>query len=186
MLLGPVDPKSGPENENNESFESRSLSAGLNSSLVVNSFMEVIYVSLTCYSHSFIDHYWALCLCSFGSCSQISRSTARNGLSRPMLNIATPNSEGWHMLKSDPSGVAFARNGNARAKASQRRLLYLIRLRLIHRRNLKLSSSRVQREMQKQKDSVPVSLRINLPLLAVTRAFRWRIFRGPAGKDRTE
>lgn len=31
----------------------------------------------------------------------------------PILNITAPNSVGWHMVKSDPSGVAFARNGNA-------------------------------------------------------------------------
>jgi len=31
----------------------------------------------------------------------------------PILNITAPNSAGWHMLKSDPSGVAFARDGNA-------------------------------------------------------------------------
>ncbi|MEW6312692.1 MAG: hypothetical protein AB1513_01390 [Pseudomonadota bacterium] len=31
----------------------------------------------------------------------------------PILNIAAPNSEGWQLLKSDPSGMAFARRGSA-------------------------------------------------------------------------
>jgi hypothetical protein len=30
-----------------------------------------------------------------------------------VLNIAAPNSEGWRLLKSFPSGMAFARQGNA-------------------------------------------------------------------------
>jgi hypothetical protein len=30
-----------------------------------------------------------------------------------ILNIAAPNSEGWQLLKSDPSGMAFGRKGNA-------------------------------------------------------------------------
>lgn len=30
-----------------------------------------------------------------------------------ILNIAAPNSEGWQQMKSDPSGMAFARKGNA-------------------------------------------------------------------------
>lgn len=29
------------------------------------------------------------------------------------LNITAPNSEGWQLLKSDPSGMAFARRGSA-------------------------------------------------------------------------
>lgn len=33
--------------------------------------------------------------------------------SGPTLNIAAPNSEGWQLLKSDPSGMAFARRGSA-------------------------------------------------------------------------
>lgn len=33
--------------------------------------------------------------------------------SGPILNIAAPNSEGWQLLKSDPSGMAFARRGSA-------------------------------------------------------------------------
>ena len=30
----------------------------------------------------------------------------------PILNITAPNSEGWQLLKADPSGMAFARRGN--------------------------------------------------------------------------
>jgi hypothetical protein len=30
-----------------------------------------------------------------------------------ILNIAAPNSEGWQLLKSSPSGMAFARSGDA-------------------------------------------------------------------------
>jgi len=33
--------------------------------------------------------------------------------SGPILNITAPNSEGWHVLKSDPSGMIFARRGSA-------------------------------------------------------------------------
>lgn len=33
--------------------------------------------------------------------------------SGPILNIAAPNSEGWQLLKSDPSGMAFGRRGSA-------------------------------------------------------------------------
>jgi hypothetical protein len=31
----------------------------------------------------------------------------------PVLNITAPNSEGWQLLKSDPSGWAFARRGSS-------------------------------------------------------------------------
>jgi len=114
MLLGPVDPKSGPENENNESFESRSLRRGAQlvvslSILLWRSFMFRSRVTATL----------LLTIIGLSACvvsaparkfPEVQPGTVYRG---PMLNIATPNSEGWHMLKSDPSGVAFARNGNA-------------------------------------------------------------------------
>jgi len=30
----------------------------------------------------------------------------------PILNITSPNSEGWYLLKSNPSGMAFSRHGS--------------------------------------------------------------------------